>query len=490
MAYQLFMPSARARLHALALAVLEQSKGQVPARDLALHARLAQSGQAGSFRLRRLERRYQRQAAREAEQLNQPLEAAACYARLCEISDANSRQSIEFLMGLAKALRHAGRLDAARKAACRARRLAQRLKRTSDWARAELLLGEMEYTGSRLAQARRHAQAAQRLARATRSTELEGTAVNMIGVVTFQLGQLRRGLRIMEQAELVLRGRRNSRPTMLTSINRAVVLNDLGELARAQSILEGCVRVARRRGNGRDLGTALGNLGITFRKLGRLAQARRCYQEALDISREVGALDRISANLGNLANLDFSEGNFEQGARLVREAMAIAEELGDLSSLGLFSINLATYHIELGEYEQAKRLVLDGRELAKKARVPYYEASALNTLASIYNLTGDFARAAESAQNAARALESIGMGDTPEFCSAQGHRAIALARLGRHKEARAAAQQGLARKAGYRAMTEDPDADTRHLCQNLESIANGGRPVEIKGPARLNPRRP
>ncbi|KAA0218447.1 hypothetical protein EDM80_00740 [bacterium] len=484
------MPSARARLHALALAVLEQSKGHVPARDLALHARLAQAGQAGSVRLRRLERRYQRRAAREAEQLNQPLEAAACYTRLCEISGANTRQSIEALMGLARSLRHGGQLDAARKAARRARGLARRLGRPADCAQAELLLGELDYLSSRLAQARRHARLGQKLARAARSTELEGVAVNMIGVVTFQMGQPRRGLRMLEQAERVLQRGRDKYRTMLSRVNRAVVLNDLGELQRARAILEGCVRMARSRGDARDLGTALGNLGITFRKLGRMAQARRCYQEALGISREVGALDRISANLGNLANLDFSERNFEQGARLMQEAMMIAEELGDLSSLGLFSVNLASYHIELGEYGRALRLVLDGLALAQRAKIPYYEASALNTLACLYNLTGEFSRAAACAQDAARTLEGIGMGDTAEFCSAQGHRAVALACMGRHKEARATARRGLARKTGYRAMAEDPDADTSELSRNLKSIARSGRLPDRKVQSEPTPRLP
>jgi predicted ATPase/DNA-binding XRE family transcriptional regulator len=167
-------------------------------------------------------------------------------------------------------------------------------------------------------------------------------------------------------------------------------------LDASEAALDEAVAIARRIGERRRLVALLDALGAARRLRGDFAGARLRQQEALDLSlARDGVASRYHAQaLANLGELEFALGNVERAAEFAAQARELFQRLGDADHAANVLLNLAAYALAGDRFDAAESYAR--RTLAEVAgrQQPFTVAAALEHLAAIAGLSGDFERAA------------------------------------------------------------------------------------------------
>ncbi|NUN48270.1 MAG: tetratricopeptide repeat protein [Candidatus Brocadiae bacterium] len=427
-AYQLQLPGDRSRLHALALAAIEEVCGGRPpeppplsspepaawvphptdafAEALAQHARLAQSCGAGdppstrNASLQNARGIYLRRAARIANREHRH------NARLNALQEAAS-----FLRGAEKAQALAYAAESARLAGC--------------MDTAESLLLE-----------------ALAVSRESGSPRVEGLALTRLALVLEETGRTEPAERRYEEALLIHRKSGDRRSEAVTLGNRAELYRNTGRMDQAERGFEEALAIHRKLRNRGSEGVVIGSLAVLHARTGRFALAERGYRRALEIHREVGNRRSEGRMLGNLSTLLKTGGRLEQAEQTLLQSLVLLREVGDRRAEGIALGNLANIRMDthripeaaLG-YEQAMAI---HRELGDWANLGIVmgNLSLLHRNAGAVVLAESLLRQAIDLDRASRSRPAEGV----HLCDL----ASLLLGSGRHEEARLSWREGAA----------------------------------------------
>lgn len=327
-AYQLQLPGERARLHALALEIMERVLARSTpealrpfAAELALHARLAafamqaEAPQARGAGTRVL------MASLPARELHY-LAMAARHAE----SQFRHDDAIEFHDRVAK---HAlATADTARQAALAA---------------AECCFGAGRIT-----------QAAARFREVVRTNpHAPGMAEVRLGALLVECGQSDEATATLQSTLEAAQARGDQRVACEARFQLATIGHRKREFETTQRIYEEVLSAAGKLGLARLEALALGNLAGVHRELDRPGQALACYLKSLELLRQLGALRDEAKTLVNLAGLNFEMGRFDDAARLGVEALAASARAGDRYVWAVALSQVAFRRHMLGEIDPA-----------------------------------------------------------------------------------------------------------------------------------------
>lgn len=236
----------------------------------------------------------------------------------------------------------------------------------------------------------------------------------------------------------------SSADTATAAAGLAMALDTLDRDDEAATLLEQAIaaRAQAPDGGGETLAYLYGAQGRLYDGVDR-ARARQAYEAAIQIDRALpGRLAQMVFNLSALADILNAMSRPEEALARAGWAAAIAERLGESIPRVVALVSLAEAKRLLGRPEAAIRDLRTAQALS-----PTPEENVLTALARSQYATGDFSSAAETANRAIAAWETLGpdgaqghartIGVLANIRSAQGHfdeaeslyrRALALAR--------------------------------------------------------------
>ncbi|MCZ7607417.1 MAG: tetratricopeptide repeat protein [Planctomycetota bacterium] len=348
-AYEMQLPSDRAKLHELAFYLIEQAFGgrapeppaldavdppklephatDLVAHELAHHARLGtrtagphtRAGETAA-----LHGLYLRRAAEHADRQFRTESAVQCWQEL--------------------AVRLAGAAQA------------------EAWRRASIAW----YSAGRPRLAEPLAQRALDTARKTGNRILEGITLGNLALVYDQTGRVDLAEQTTQQALAIHRENGNRRLQGFELGNLAGLYRESGRVAQAEETFLQALAIHREVGDRRAEGVALGNLAGIYRVTGRHTEAEQTFQQALAIHREVGNRRSVGIVLGNLANAYRESGRIERAELTYQQALAIHREVGNRRSEGITLGNLANVYRDAGRFEESERACQQALAIARE----------------------------------------------------------------------------------------------------------------------------
>ncbi len=126
-----------------------------------------------------------------------------------------------------------------------------------------------------------------------------------------------------------------------------------GDLAKAETWLAVSERYARRRGSKHGLVIAERYRGYWAMEAGRLEEARKHLEAALALVREIGHRKEEGFTLEPLVNVNLELGRYEEAERLVQEGMATFQALGDEAAVTRLYQNQSDFCLLRGEFDEA-----------------------------------------------------------------------------------------------------------------------------------------
>jgi tetratricopeptide (TPR) repeat protein len=205
----------------------------------------------------------------------------------------------------------------------------------------------------------------------------------------------------------------------------------LGDIGSARSTYERVVAITDSRA---ERGVARGNLGLVEWNAGNLLESRRHFEASIAIHRERGSAENEGVGLSNLAIIEAEEGNNAEAIRLIKAAIEKHRLVGDVRSEALARTNLSDLLRRGGELEAARReldnAIAENRRLGNRALVGV-------GLTMKGNLLLDQGEPREALVVLEQALGYHVEGGHQRYeAITRGHRANALALVGRLKETR------------------------------------------------------
>jgi tetratricopeptide (TPR) repeat protein len=407
-AYQLQLPGDRARLHALAFALMEDLFGGRPpeyppegsrrgrfhrsdphALDLAEHARLAGTEDSPERKL------YLRRGAERAERFFQSAEAVRAWLALAEAESGTARGGC---------LRRAGVLIGI---AGRPEEAEEMLKRS---------LAAHRDAGDRPG---------------------EGAALSSLALVHYERGQVEASLELSMEALAVQRESGDRRSEGITLGQLASGLIATGRLEEAKQHLEQALAINRKfRNEGQDLG----NMAIVHHDLGQKRESERLQRQALNFFRKAGKRRNEGVVWVNLAILSHEQQRFPEAERMYRRALALFREVGDPRHEAVVLGNLAVLQQGCERDEEAALSFRRAMALYQETGSRRGYAMVLGNYGKLRQLSGDFKEARESLE------EAIAIHQECRNLLFEGSHTCSLALLslaeGRVDEARAAWKKG------------------------------------------------
>jgi aminoglycoside phosphotransferase (APT) family kinase protein len=328
-AYQLQLPGDRARLHGLALSLLEQAFGGRPAEpepldtenrpnvsphpidplavELAQHAEISSKD---DIALRRL---YLRRAAEHAERSYQTEASAARWKELAELLSGDAR---------GVALRRAG----------------QAIKNAGRPVEAEGLYGK-----------------ALEIHRRTGNRALEGTATGALALVYKMTGRLAQGEDAYGHALALHRAAGHRLGEAQELVNLGAFLTEAGRVREAEDMLRRALAPLRELGNTAFEALALANLGTVCAETSRNEESEAFYRQAADLLHRIGDRRGHSVVLGNLALLRDTPERAAETEQVFRQVIALHREFGNRRVEGMMLGNLANLQSRCGRAVEARK---------------------------------------------------------------------------------------------------------------------------------------
>jgi len=398
-AYQLQLPGDRARLHGLAFALIEDLFGGRPpelrllaageeapfaphatdafGRELAAHARLSQSGEAG----REAARLYLLRAALAGERDFQPDTASAAWEELSAL--VPGAEPGDFLRRAGANVFEAGRIGRAE--ALLERALA--IQRKSGNARGEAwVMGNLAavHAGSgRLGPAEAEYERAIRMHRAAGNSRVAGVTLGNLGELLRQAGRTQEAeLRCREALEIHRREGRDKSLGMALG-NLGIVCMQTGRVEEAERCYEEALALLRRAGERRMEGVVLGNRAMLLAQRGRADESRLQQEQALALHRETGNRRFEGIALGTIARNLRSQGAFDEAEPMFRRAIEVLRDVGDVRSEGIITSNFGILWQKKERWDEAERCLQRALALSRQAGDRGSECDILGLIAGL-----------------------------------------------------------------------------------------------------------
>jgi tetratricopeptide (TPR) repeat protein len=403
-AYQLQLPSARAKLHALALVLVEEAFGGrapepppleaappppfVPhntdnvAAELALHAEFAIEGMQDDPEARNLPALrllYLRRAAEHAERHFNNREAVKHWQRLADLLDGETKCEATRRAGVVMA--RSGQLQEAGQVLQAALEFARECGSRTAEATTLVSLGDTLQQSGHIAKAIPLYEEAIAIARDLKLHELELGALGNQAILYLRTGQFEKGA---EELRILLEEYRRTGNKEREAAVTGNLANYYGELRKpeAEEWYQRAIEMHRALGNRREVGAIYNNLAATFKGQHRIEEADAAYRQSLKLVREVGARHVEALTLSGYAGMFILADKAKLAFAHGEQALKLARECGDRRLEGVTLSNLASWRMQIREYEEAEKLFRQAHAVHEQIR---------NTFAAAYQ-RGMYAR--------------------------------------------------------------------------------------------------
>lgn len=419
-AYELQLPRDRARLHGLAVEIIEELWGSEDsgieslAPELADHARLALEDSAlpepESVRLRTKLERYLGLGADFCSRQHRASEAARLYTQLAEVAAEPAAR--------ANALAHAGNTS---RMATRYNESVEAFRRGAALARElgdEALLVECLTGEAGVCMLRTEFEAAETLLREAEpalDTLKQGVARSMVLLLRARLGQQRDrmddAVRDMKLAIGALRDAAHKPRLMfaLTDLNAICVM--LRRLEDADAASAEGIALGRELDSDWHLGTALLHRAYYLRVAGEFQAAEPLYKEAAQRLQACGNLFDLGWTWCDFGGLLHQSGRLSEAVPRYRSAREVFGEIESMEGWATASNNLGLCLVELGRFDEAQALLDAVVEFGERSGANWRQAEYLTNRGVLESDRGNIDTSMETT---ARALE-LSRGANPSF---------------------------------------------------------------------------
>lgn len=440
-AYELQLPSERARLHRLALEIIEdqfvdESVLASIASELAAHAELAaldttlQPAQAASVHASMV--RYLLIAARHANNNHQLNEATNLYERLAQaLPPGPGRIDAEIEIGSLHS--HMGRHKQSQEVLQTARENALAIGEAALAERAAVgLLGALQASHDHAAVDALMPELRQ-ICESGAEAFTRASALRALGVVMQDRAETQAGLKLHLQAAAIHRELGHPRALTRALTGLAINQTQAGDVDGAAASLDEAIAVARTSGDAWVIGGCLSIIAYHRRVIGRLAEAAPIYAEAADMLRRCGNQHELAWALCDAGGLHHQMGLLKEADQLYRDALVLFDEVNSRNGWTVASGNLALCCVERGLFEQAHALYRPLVEFCREG-AKYRLGETLTNLAILESDSGELDKSLSTTN---RALELCQGGSNPMFAACNtGNRARLHFLVGQLEDAR------------------------------------------------------
>jgi tetratricopeptide (TPR) repeat protein len=468
-AYSLQVPSVRARLHGLALEIIETlfvNDLEPFLVEIADHARFAQhpnDPKSAKYALDEL--RYLQLAASSAKAAYRNSEAARLFERIASVISADPALRAEALIQAGHACRHIGDVEMAQR---HYERALARVRESGDHCGEEEALeglGAVFADQGEMRAARVHFERALELKRVRRDRRGEGKSLWNLAYLAWRQGEAEDARVHWEHALAIAR-------EIGSQIDEGEALGPLGNLHRDQGRLDEAralytrsLEIHRDTGNQVSVGIVLGNIGIVDQRHGRIAEARQHYTFALTIHREFGNRrfeGRVLCDMGHLA---LAQEQWAESHEYLDQALVIAQEVENRHDESIALGYLGDLFLAQGMRVEARRHYERAVQLSREIGSRRWEGVFLATLGTLDAIEDQLDAAAIHFEAASKLLTYVNATDYLGALEVQrGHLDLAQFRAAQQGVVAAAAQGSLEAIPGKTPAPEQHlDAATRRL---------------------------
>ncbi|NVM56033.1 MAG: tetratricopeptide repeat protein [Candidatus Helarchaeota archaeon] len=174
--------------------------------------------------------------------------------------------------------------------------------------------------------------------------------------------------------------------------------------------------------------TYYNKLGLFFHRKGEYPKALENFKAALLIAEQLGDMDGEVAYLNNIGGVNKVLGNNIEALKQFQAITKIAKKLGDLSleatylnRMGLIYHDQGNHFKELEQYKEALKLFQEAMKcykttlkIAGQLGDKNKKMIAINNIAGIYNVQGNYPKALKYYEDALTLLTELGLKDSLE----------------------------------------------------------------------------
>ncbi len=338
---------------------------------------------------------------------------------------------------LAKLYEDTGSFDAARE------HYAEVLKRDPSSFSALFALGRVEIQRDNAQGSLEYLNRALSLSIQLGNDEGKGNILGTIGLAYRMLNKPDDALRYYRES-LDIKRKRGEKLGIAETLGEIALMQDrLGKADEALRNHQEALQILRDIGNRQGLANGLIDLGAFYAGRAKLDEALQLFKEALQIQREVGNQNYEALSLNNIGGIYLMKGQYQDALTYFDRALPLREKLNVPTDTALTVHNLADASAKLGQYDQALSYYLRALELWRSAGEKRQAAVESNRIGSIFIDQGRFGAALKSEEEAVKALRDLKDRSAvlAEVLIGYGE---GLASIGRFKDARQAADEGLA----------------------------------------------
>jgi tetratricopeptide (TPR) repeat protein len=388
-AYQLQLPSERARLHALAFHLTEKAFGgrapEPPAFDrseplsfkphptdnvaaeLAWHAKLAVMDAPDSETkvTPELLKLYLYRTARHAAKLYRHDEAITAWQDLEHLLDGAAK--VKALIELGSLHLMTGRIRQARHLY---EQVLDTLGDADNRSTKYLVLCNLALAlqyGGYLEQAEQNLQQALAIQREDEGLELEVLALQGLANIYQETWRLELAEDTYKQVLTIYRKGEKRAGEGLSLCNLALNYLKAGRKEVARQTCEDALRLIRELEHRPYEGVALGNLALIYQNSDLNKFAVSMYEQALTIHREVGNRRSEGIDLGNMAGVYLQIGQLGQAERIYRQALAMHQEVGNRFMEGAHKCDFGLCLLTQGRHEEAVLMWQNGASILRES---------------------------------------------------------------------------------------------------------------------------
>jgi predicted ATPase/DNA-binding winged helix-turn-helix (wHTH) protein len=168
----------------------------------------------------------------------------------------------------------------------------------------------------------------------------------------------------------------------------------LGHYTEAKTNLEEGLSISQEIGDTNTAAHILRNLGVLCNNQGDGASAQRYLEDSLALAREMGSNALVALAYTGLGEMHCAARNLESAQSNFEEALLLHRKQENSSGVALVSLGLARVLILRGKPDRARTLLLDAINVSSATNSNWEARAALDVLAGLGALTGDWLFAA------------------------------------------------------------------------------------------------
>ena len=234
-------------------------------------------------------------------------------------------------------------------------------------------------------------------------------ALNARALAALMTADHARGIAAAVEAGTLARGFASPWPAFAAARLHAVGLAQSGRAPEGLAIIEPYRALIEREGNAEQRGGFWADTAYVLNVLRRLRETAYTVEQSIAIAQQLGDLVELAMQTANLATVKGNLGQLDEALVLARRALALKTELGDIDGPegAVIRAYAGLYCGLAGRYSEALEHLDTAIEVLKRDRQTTLHAVACNHKAQFLIDLGQFARARQTLDYEAPAVEAV-----------------------------------------------------------------------------------